>query len=466
MSIPTNPGDILLGKYRIEKVLGKGGMGIVVAVQHVELGQRYAIKFLLPNVQAHPGAVERFLREARAAARLHSEHVARVHDVGYMENGLPYMVMEYLDGADLQATLYKEGPLSSDLALTYLDQVCDAIAEAHAAGIVHRDLKPANLFLIRRRNGAPCVKVLDFGISKHLEANDGIDLTSTNSTIGSPLYMSPEQISKSKSVDTRSDIWALGVILYELIAGKSPFLASTALEVVSRILQEEPVPIRLVRPDVSERAEGVIAGCLRKRREERFQTIEELQAYLQKGTLPFAQTAENIAETAVSPKPSAPSIPSLPSSPSISSVPGISNTPAPSSGATPVVTTGPTPVAFGQTQPLPAPLPRKRTGLVIAATAITVGLGGALFVITNHSNDPKNAAPTSSGIAATATAAIPAATSATVATPQPEPTTESAAIAPSAMPAATGASKAIATSTAAPRDTSPTTPTKKKRSAL
>lgn len=275
MDNPVAPGDVFLGKYRVERVLGKGGMGVVVAVRHVDLGQLYAIKFLLPAMLGHRESLERFLREARAAARLQSEHVAKVHDVGRMENGAPYMVLEYLDGCDLKVWLGRQGPLSVEEAVAYVLQVCDAIAEAHELGIVHRDLKPANLFLVRRRNGTPCVKVLDFGISKHTGPED-VELTSTNAMFGSPLYMSPEQMARTKTVDSRTDIWAIGTILYELLTGKSPFKATTMTEVVSRVLQEEPVPLRELRPDVPPGLEAVIARCLRKRREERFQTVGEL----------------------------------------------------------------------------------------------------------------------------------------------------------------------------------------------
>lgn len=273
------PGDVLLGKYRIERVLGKGGMGVVVAALHLELGGLFAIKFLLPSTLGLPEAIERFLREARAAARLRGEHVARVHDVGRMENGAPYMVLEYLDGCDLKEIVKKQGPLSVEETVTYLLQVCDAIAEAHAAGIVHRDLKPANLFLTQRPNGSPCVKVLDFGISK-VSGPEEVDLTGTGAMFGSPLYMSPEQISKTKSVDARTDIWAMGVILYELLTGITPFTAATMLEVVSGVLQEEPAPPRQRRPDLLPAVEAVILRCLRKKREERFQSVAELMAAL------------------------------------------------------------------------------------------------------------------------------------------------------------------------------------------
>ncbi|UQA63981.1 serine/threonine protein kinase [Polyangium aurulentum] len=181
---------------------------------------------------AHGEAIERFLREARAAARLRSEHVARVHDVGRMENGAPYMILEYLDGSDLKAQIRRQGVLPIEDAVMYVLQACDAIAEAHAAGIIHRDLKPANLFLIRRHNGSSCVKVLDFGISKRTGL-DEVELTGTGALLGSPMYMSPEQMARTKAVDARTDIWAMGVVLYEHVVGRAPFRGQGITEVVS-----------------------------------------------------------------------------------------------------------------------------------------------------------------------------------------------------------------------------------------
>ncbi len=276
MSEAVAPGQVLLGKYSVERVLGQGGMGLVVAVRHVELRQLWAMKFLLPDALDHRESLERFLREAQAAACLKNDHIVHVQDVGRMENGAPYMIMEYLEGCDLKAYLSRQGPLPVQQAVMYVLQVCEAIAEAHAAGIVHRDLKPANLFLIHRRDGSPCVKVLDFGISKQIDS-EALDLTNTNATLGSPLYMSPEQMSKSKTVDVRTDIWALGVILYELLAGTSPFRGASLLEVASRVLQEEPTPLHDLRRDVPNELETLIAMCLRKRRDDRFQTIQELR---------------------------------------------------------------------------------------------------------------------------------------------------------------------------------------------
>ncbi|KYF90515.1 hypothetical protein BE17_15725, partial [Sorangium cellulosum] len=250
-------------------------MGVVAAVRHLELGELFAIKFLLPQALGEAEAVGRFLREARAAARLKGEHVAKVYDVGRLDTGAPYMVLEYLDGADLKEVVRSAGPLPWEDAVLFLLQAADAIAEAHALGIVHRDIKPANLFLIRRPNGAPCVKVLDFGISKQT-APDNVDLTRTGSMLGSPLYMSPEQMMARKDVDARSDIWAMGVVLYELLTGRVPFPAKTLTEVVGRVLQEEPQLPSQLRPGLPLELDHIVARCLQKQPEHRFQHVEEL----------------------------------------------------------------------------------------------------------------------------------------------------------------------------------------------
>src|SRR6188768_2962187 len=201
-------GHVLAGKYRIERVLGQGGMGVVVAATHLQLGERVALKFLLPQAIHNPEAVERFAREARAAVKIKSEHVARVSDVGLLESGAPYMVMEYLEGYDLSTWLQQRGPLPVEQAVEFILQACEAIAEAHALGIVHRDLKPANLFVIQRADGVLSVKVLDFGISKATGLIGSGDMTTTSAVMGSPYYMSPEQMGSTKDTDTRADIWA------------------------------------------------------------------------------------------------------------------------------------------------------------------------------------------------------------------------------------------------------------------
>ena len=247
-------------------------------------------------------AVTRFAREARAAAKIASEHVARVLDVGTLDTGAPYMVMEFLEGSDLREFVKQRGPLPLSQATDFLLQACEAIAEAHSLGIVHRDLKPANMFLIRRPDGSECVKVLDFGISKMSGmAGSGSDLsmTKTTATMGTPLYMSPEQMESSRNVDGRTDIWALGVILFELLTGRVPFDGETLPEVCVKIATYMPPSVREFRPELPVVVEGIIYRCLEKDRNRRYLNMAELAA----GLLPIApaharHSAERIARMA------------------------------------------------------------------------------------------------------------------------------------------------------------------------
>jgi len=280
-------GDVLVGKYRIERILGEGGMGIVAQAHHLQLDERVAIKFLLPNALENPEVVARFAREARAAVKIKSEHVARVIDVGELDSGAPYMVMEFLKGQDLQVRLRADGALPIENAVEYILQACEAIAEAHALGIIHRDLKPANLFIIRRRDGTESTKVLDFGISKTTGmAGSGPDaaMTSTQSMMGSPLYMSPEQMISARDVDTRTDIWALGVILFELLCARPPFMAESFPQLCIEIAQRPPAALQPLRPDVPPALEAAILRCLEKDREKRYHSVAEMVAALS----PFA----------------------------------------------------------------------------------------------------------------------------------------------------------------------------------
>lgn len=274
------PGDILLGKYRVENKLGQGGMGIVVAARHLELGELFAIKYLATEARADTNAMQRFLREARSSARLKGEHAVKVHDVGRFESGMPYMIMEYLVGQDLKAYLRKQGKLSAEEAVSFVLQASDAVAEAHALGIIHRDLKPSNLFLTRRRDGTPCIKVLDFGIAKEISAKDA-DLTKSGTTLGSPLYMSPEQMAGSKDVDTRTDIWSLGVVLYELVTGIVPFQADAITELVVQVLQSVPKPPSYHCPELPPWIDDVVMHCLEKHPENRFLTMDDFILALQ-----------------------------------------------------------------------------------------------------------------------------------------------------------------------------------------
>ena len=279
-------GDVVGGKFVVERVLGVGGMGVVVAAHHTHLDQTVAIKFLRRDAAKDELAVSRFLREARAVTVLQSEHVVRVMDAGRLDDGLPYLVMEYLNGLDLDQVLAQRGQLPLEEAVEYLLQAMEAVADAHAAGIVHRDLKPSNLFVTTRADGSSLVKVLDFGISKAFDTTGAkqVSLTATSMTLGSPLYMSPEQVRSSKTVDARTDIWALGIIAYELLAGVQPFEAETVTGLCAKIVADEPVPLRSVRPDVPPAFEAIVLRCLEKNAASRYQSVADLAAALR----PFA----------------------------------------------------------------------------------------------------------------------------------------------------------------------------------
>lgn len=279
-------GDILAGKFRIESVLGHGGMGVVVAARHLQLDEKVAIKFLLPTALERPEAVARFVREAKAAIRIKSEHVVRVTDVGTLESGAPYMVMEYLEGTDLSQWLRQRGTMSVELLVGFMLQALEAIAEAHALGIIHRDLKPANLFCIRGRDGLLSIKVLDFGISKLQDVNpSGVELQMTAAAaMGSPLYMSPEQMRSARDVDVRTDIWSIGVIMYELLTGAPPFRGESLSEICVRAASFSPPPMRNVRPDLPLELRAAILKCLEKSPNDRFGNVAELAHAL----LPFA----------------------------------------------------------------------------------------------------------------------------------------------------------------------------------
>jgi serine/threonine-protein kinase len=279
---PVRPGDVLADKYRVDRVLGLGGMGVVVAATHLELDKKVALKFMLPHALTVPIAIERFTREARAAVRLRSEHVAQVLDVGKLASGSPYMVMEFLEGSDLGAVLEQRGALPVVEAVDYLLQACEAVAEAHALGIVHRDLKPRNLFLTQRLDRSALVKVLDFGISKVMpKLGEDHALTRTNDVMGSPSYMSPEQIKASRDVDGRTDIWGLGVILYELLSGRVPFLADTMPQLCGLVLTEPPTPLGTLKPALPASLIAVVEKCLAKKQEDRFQTVADLATALE-----------------------------------------------------------------------------------------------------------------------------------------------------------------------------------------
>jgi len=284
--LAVKQGAVIAGKYRIDRVLGQGGMGVVVAATNLHIEQRVALKFLLPDLLEEKPVVERFLREARASARLRSEHVCRVYDVG-VENDAPFIVMELLEGRDLASIVGDNGPLPIAMAADCVLQATIGLAEAHALGIVHRDLKPANLFVTRYLDGSSLVKILDFGIAK-APSDTQFQLTRTATVMGSPGYMSPESLRSTRDADARSDIWALGVILFELVSGKPPFVAESITELALRVAMDPTPPL----PGVPRDFERVVARCLEKEPARRFANVSQLAAALAPfGTARIAEMA-------------------------------------------------------------------------------------------------------------------------------------------------------------------------------
>jgi hypothetical protein len=281
------PGDIIAERYLVERLIARGGMGYVVAATHIGFGDRVAIKILFPEAAAQQEFVQRFLREGRVARKITSPHVVQVTDVGTLHSGTPYMIMEYLDGTDLSRVLQRRGPLPVEQATDFVLQVCEALAEAHVLGIVHRDLKPANLFLTTGADGSPIVKVLDFGIAKSTGGIDVVSLTNTHSVMGSGPYMPPEQLESARTVDPRSDIWSLGVVLFELVSGRQPFEGPSLPHVFARILQGQPTRLDEVMPNAPDGFADTIAQCLKRDRDERYSSVAEFARALD----PFASPA-------------------------------------------------------------------------------------------------------------------------------------------------------------------------------
>ena len=316
----VNVGDTLAGKYRVEKILGIGGMGMVVAATHLELDQKVALKFMLPDALASEQAMARFLREAKSAVKLRSEHVCRVLDVGRLDTGAPYIVMELMEGSDFAQLLKRQGPLSVADTVDYVLQALEGIAEAHANGIVHRDLKPGNLFVATASDGSPLVKVLDFGISK--SPIGGNAATKTGDMMGSPAYMAPEQMASPKNVDARADLWALGVILYQAVTNTLPFDADTLPALCVRVMHEPAPSIGDVRRDLPAAFAAIVMKCLEKQPSDRYADTAALATAL----APFGSVAASakaarisrvlrrtvVPEVAATIAPDAPSHPSVP----------------------------------------------------------------------------------------------------------------------------------------------------------
>ena len=279
----VRPGHVFLGKYRVEEILGQGAMGIVAKCTHLTLNESIAIKMLRKEVLSDRDAHERFMREAQAAAKLRSEYVARVTDVGTFENNVPYIVMEFLDGLDLDRLLKERGSVQPGWASELMLQAAEALAEAHSINIVHRDVKPSNLFVTWRPDGSAIVKVLDFGISKAPIDTD-LSLTQTQSLLGTPAYMSPEQMRSARNVDARSDIWSLGTVFYELLENRRPFEADSFSEMCVKVAVDPPAPMENAPEDLQQ----VVLRCLQKAPEHRYQSMADLGHDL----IPFCQNQE------------------------------------------------------------------------------------------------------------------------------------------------------------------------------
>jgi hypothetical protein len=358
-------GDVVAGRYRVDHVIGKGGMGVVAAATHLQLGQKVAIKVLHDELATDPAFVERFVREARACAMLKTDHVCRATDVGQLPSGAPYLVMELLDGADL-ARVVAHSALPIATAVDYVLQACVALVEAHAAGIVHRDLKPGNLFLVRRP-GSTLIKVLDFGIAK--APGGDLALTRTAAVLGSPRYMSPEQLRSARDVDRRTDIWALGVILYELVSQRVPFPAESITELAVKVAVDPPLPL-----DIDPAFHAVVWKCLEKPAERRYQTVVELAHAL----APFASPASAgaLAEIAAFSQPA--SLAALPAARVDAMAPTAAST---------NTTLG---TAAGAMPPAP-PATRSRAWIGVVAGAVVAIAGGIAFVATRHAAAPASA---------------------------------------------------------------------------
>jgi serine/threonine-protein kinase len=411
------PGETIAGKYEVVRLLGRGGMGVVVEALHRKLDQRFAIKLLVPEALSRRDAVVRFEREARASARLRSPYAVRVYDVDNdaARNGLPFIVMEYLEGHDLAKELRERGTLPVPEAVDIALQVCLAMSEAHARGIVHRDLKPGNLFLARQ-DGRRVVKVMDFGISKLVLDPTEADLTTTETALGTPNYMAPEQVVSSKSIDYRVDIWAIGVILYRVLTGTFPFSGDGPTGIAVAIATQRPTPILERKPDLPPALAAAIMSALTRDRERR-----PADAFA------FARMLEPFGTGQVELVPVAPSAPSL----------AMPAAPAPRQSMPTVTLTAPDAATVVTGPPTPVTLSRR---LVIAGVLGAALLAVILLVVIRAIRSPEStvtqAASATQAKTASETNVAPPPSASSSAPAQPESVEEASLATPSASSSA------------------------------
>lgn len=394
-------GGVLFGKFRIDRVLAQGGLGVVVAATHLQLDQRVAIKYLKPEALAQKTVVERFLREARLASQIRSDHVVRVHDVGVVDDAGPYMIMEYLEGIDLGRVLEDKGALLIRNAVDYVLQACEALAEAHAMGIVHRDLKPGNMFLAKRAAGSSIVKLIDFGISKaapgRTPSGTWDNLSTGDEIFGTPVYMSPEQLRGAADLDARSDIWALGIVLHELLTGMYPFDGENVPQLCTSILGDPPVPLTRHRSAAPPELEKVILKCLEKDRTRRYRNVAELaQELVPFGPDSAAARVEHIRRVIQEGGASVRPPPPTPGSFELTAAANLSAPPLTVSAA---------------------PLGRRKWVIASVATFVAAAALGLILLVTGKRGEPERAAasvaPSVSVLVPVATASAPPPSSAT-----------------------------------------------------
>jgi serine/threonine protein kinase len=399
------PGTLIAGKYVVENVIGEGGLGIVLSARHQKLDQQVAIKILRLDMTHSPSTVERFVREGQLVAKIHSEHVVRVYDVGTLENGTPFIVLEYLHGLNLAKVLSEKKRLPVEMAVDYVLEACEALAEAHSLGIVHRDLKPDNMFVARKAAGSTVVKILDFGISK-LAQKDGESwkrVTQDGDRFGTPAYMSPEQLKSAAKVSPTSDIWSMGVVLYELLTGILPFDGIELPELITNILTKPPLPLRAHCPAAPPELEVVLNRCLTKKAAQRYRNVAELAQDLapfgNPATAPrsLAHIRAVITEVGDSIRP--PSFPSLQINELMRELDKGPPSSRRSSGSFPDIEARTDPMRAPAAMPIPTPVPqtlitwdsitlppnnRRRIALAVLAVAVV----SATIVLATHKSTP------------------------------------------------------------------------------